>query len=65
MLHLRQGAAVCGVFGDELLFLGQLHGRGNDLVQVPHRLGAQALALFFAFNPFYSAVAEQLLVEFL
>ena len=39
VLQLRQGTAFGGIGGNQSLLLCQLHGRGDDLVDVPHGLG--------------------------
>ena len=65
MLQLWQGTAVRGIDCDQLLRLCKIHRRGNDLVDVPHRLGTQSFWLPFGLNPVHSTSGQQLFVEFL
>jgi len=65
MFQLRQGTSLGGFCDDQPLFLGQLHGRSDDLVDVPHGFGAQALSLMLALNSVHPAFFQQLLVELL
>ena len=65
MFRLRQGTALGGIGSDDFLLLRQFHGRGDDLVDVPHRLGTEALCLVFALDPVNSPAGQQLLVELL
>ncbi|SCJ10782.1 Uncharacterised protein [uncultured Blautia sp.] len=64
-LYLRQGTAGGGVLDDELLFLCQLHGRLEDLVDVPHGLGTEPLGLVFGLQSCHSPSIQQLFVELL
>ena len=65
VLQFGQGTALGGIGGDDFLLFCQLHGRGDDLVDVPHRLGTEALGLVFAFDPVNSPSGQQLFVELL
>ena len=58
MFQLRQGAALGGIGGDDFLLLRQLHGRGDDLVDVSHGLGTEAFCLAFALDPVNSPTVE-------
>ena len=46
-------------------YISQPHGGLEDLVDVPHGLGTEALGLVLGFNAVYSAPAQQLFVELL
>ena len=65
MFQLRQSATLRWITGNDFLFLRQFHGRGDDLVDVPHGFGAQALSLMLALNSVHPAFFQQLLVELL
>ena len=65
MLQLRQGAAVCGVDGYQLLAPGEVHCRGNDLMDIAYRFGAETFRLPFCLNSVHSALGQQLFVELL
>ena len=65
MFQLRQGTAFGRIGGNQSLLLRQFHGRGDDLVDVPHGFGAQALSLMLALNSVHPAFFQQLLVELL
>ena len=65
MLQLRQGTAVRGVDGYQLLTPGKVHGRRDNLVNVPHRFRTEAFRLTFCLNSVYPTLGQQLFVEFL
>ena len=65
VLQFGQGTALCVICGNKPLLFGQSHRRGDDLVDVPHGLGAQSLGLTLAFNPLHPPLFQQLLVELL
>ncbi len=65
VLQLGQGTAVRGVGGDQLLVNGEIHGRGNHLVDVTDSFGAETLGLTLGLDPLYSAAAQQFFVELL
>ena len=65
VLQLGQGAPVCRVGADQLLVDGEIHGGGNDLIDIPHRFGAETLGLVFGLNSFHPAAAQQLFVQLL
>ena len=48
-----------------MLLDGQLHGRGNDLIDVADGLGAKPLGLVLRFQPIHPPFRQQLLVELL
>ena len=58
VFRLRQGTALCGVCCNQPLLFGQLHGRGDDLADVPHRLGAQPPGLPLALDSVDSSTVE-------
>ena len=53
------------ILRDDLLRHGEVHGRGDDLVDVPYRLSRQPFWLVFRFNPFYPTFVHQLSVQLL
>ena len=59
VLQPGQGTALCRIAGYQFLLLSQFHGRGNDLMDVPHRLGAKPFGLFPALNPIYPSLLQQ------
>ena len=65
MFHLRKFAGVGGVGGDNFLRYSQIHGGGNDLIDIPHRLCGQPLRLLLGFDSFHSAFGQKLAVELL
>ena len=65
VLQFGQGTALCVICGNQPLLFGQLHGRDDDLMDVPHGLGTQALGLVFALDSVNSPAGQQFLVELL
>lgn len=65
MLDLRKRAAVRRIRQDQLLRDRLIHGRGDDLIDVPHRLGAETLRLLLGLRPDHPALGQELLVELL
>ena len=63
--QLRQDTSFCRVCCDKSLLLCQFHSRGNDLVDISHHFGTQALGLLFTLDPIYPAFFQQFLVKLL
>ena len=51
VLQFGRGTAVCGVGADQLLVDGEIHGGGNDLVDVADGFGTQPLGLALGLDP--------------
>ena len=60
-----EGAGAGRIGQDEFLFYCQIQGRGDDLVDVPHRLGAEAFWLLLGFDALHSPTGQQFLIELL
>ena len=60
-----QGAAIRRIGGNQLLVDGEIHGGGDNLVDISDGFGAQSLGLTFGLNPLHPAAAQQLFVQLL
>ena len=65
VLDLRERAAVGGIGQDQLLRDRLIHRGGDDLVDVPHRLGTEPFRLLFGLFADDAPIFEQVAVELL
>ena len=65
VFQLGEGHRLAWILQDDLLRHGEVHGAGNHLVDVPHRLGGQSFRLTLGFGPLYPPLVYQLAVQLL
>ena len=63
VFDLRQGAALCRIFRDEVLLDGEVVRRTDHLVDVANGFRCQSFWLLFRFDAVYSPAVQQVFVE--
>ena len=65
VFQLGERHRLARILRDDLLRHGEVHGRGDDLIDIPNRLGGQAFRLFLGFDSLNSTLIHQLAVQLL
>ena len=62
VFRLWQGASVSGIVPNQFLRFSELHGGGDDLIDISHGFCTETFRLFLAFFSFHASVIQKFLV---